>query len=85
MSLEYKIDREDDGAYDLSVNGFGIAKIYFDAPRCKSPLSDEEACGIIEAVKCMVESKHPASELKEEDYEPTLGEFFKFLKEMMEE
>ena len=85
MSLEYKINYEEDGSYDLVVNGFGIARIYFKTSNCQSPLSDEEAKEIVEAVKCMVESKHPASELNEEDYKSKLGEFLKFLAEMMEE
>ena len=88
MSLEYRLDKEEDGSWDLVVNSFGIARIYFKTETCASPLSDEEAKEIAEAVKCMVESKHPASELKEEDYRSKLSEFIKFLEginELMED
>lgn len=83
--MEYEVVYEEEGAWNLQVNGFGIAKIYFEAERCSSPLSSEEAKEILETVKCLVESKHPASELKEEDYEPSdFGKFLKALGEYME-
>lgn len=84
MALEYSIiEDKDGGSYLLQVNSYTLVKIFFKTDRVASPITKEKAEELINTIKCMVESEYPASELIEEDYEPS--GLSKMLEEMDEE
>ena len=68
MSIEYEIIHRDSEVV-LGLNGFGIAKVYFNTEHSLTPLSEEDATNIIEKIKDIVEVMHPASSLDEDEYE----------------
>lgn len=83
MALEYSVEKGDDGSFNLRVNSYTLVKIFFKSDRVASPITKEKAEEFINTIRCMVESEYPASELIEEDYEPS--GLSKMLEEMDEE
>ena len=85
--VEYEvIDRE--GEIILLCGDYRVATLYYESEHTATPLTKEEAEKIMDIVRTMVEDKHPASELDDEDFEGSgiMGDFFKYmmLKSLME-
>lgn len=83
---EYEV-KDMGGNICLQFRHYTVAQVYYEADRVKCPLSEEEANELMDIIKCWVETKHPASELNEEDYEPSphSKEFIKFLEWLAED
>lgn len=65
--MEYEIV-ERDSEIVLSLNGFGIAKVYCRTQNCLTPLTKDDAREVVKMIKKMLEETYPASDIDESEY-----------------
>ena len=81
-AFEYRID-DTDHSFRVSIGTYGLAEVFYEHPRCQTPVTKEKAEELANSLKAMIETQYPIEALDAEDYKSTLTE--EFFEKMMED